>query len=83
MRVGEREADSTLANALSMSQLSDLDRDAATPEVKVVARVVDRWLEHFKKCGITRGDIDLYAEQIDRPLLAEQRREFVGGGPKQ
>jgi hypothetical protein len=26
-------------------------------------------------CGVTRGDIDLYAEQIDRPFLRDQRRE--------
>ena len=78
MRVGEQEADSTLANALSMSRLFELDGDEAIAEVKAVARVVDRWQQHFKECGVTRGDIELYAGQIDRPFLAGQRSEFLG-----
>jgi serine/threonine-protein kinase HipA len=77
MRVGEQEADATLANALSMSRMFGLDRDAAIKDVRVVARIVDRWQEHFKVCGVTRGDIELYAEQIDRPFLADQRREYL------
>lgn len=80
MRVGDEEADSTLANALSMSRMFSLDRAAALKEVKMVVRVVDAWKEHFKACGVTRGDIDQYAEQIDRPFLADQRAEFRGGG---
>lgn len=77
MRVGEQEADSTLANALSMSRMFALGMDEAIEEVRTVVRVVARWQQHFKTCGVTRGDIDLYAEQIDRPFLADQRREFV------
>jgi serine/threonine-protein kinase HipA len=77
MRVGEQEADATLANALSMSRMFGLERDAAVKDVRVVARIVDRWQEHFKVCGVTRGDIELYAEQIDRPFLADQRREYL------
>ena len=30
-------------------------------------------------CGVTLGDIDLYAEQIDRPFLWDQRRELKIG----
>jgi serine/threonine-protein kinase HipA len=78
MRVGEDEGDSTLSNALSMSHLFSLDRDDAVDEVRTVARVVARWKEHFKRLGVTDGDIDLYEEQIDRPFLSEQRQEFVG-----
>jgi serine/threonine-protein kinase HipA len=41
-----------------------------------VAQAVYGWQEHFAMCGVTRGDIDLYAEQIDRPFLRDQRREL-------
>jgi serine/threonine-protein kinase HipA len=77
MRVGEDEADSTLANALSMSAMFALDRDAAIKEVRKVARVVDAWKDHFGKEGVTAGDIDLHAEQIDRPFLRDQRRDML------
>jgi serine/threonine-protein kinase HipA len=76
MRVGEDEADSTLVNALSMAQMFDLKKDAAVQQVREVVAVVNDWQRHFSECGVTRGDIDLYAEQIDRPFLLEQRREF-------
>jgi serine/threonine-protein kinase HipA len=81
MRVGEQEADSTLANALSMSLMFSLEKDAAVRQVRAVARVVGGWKEHFKLCGVTAGDIDRYAEQIDRPFLQEQRDEIGGGSP--
>jgi serine/threonine-protein kinase HipA len=77
MRVGEEEADSTIANALSMSQLFGLDKNRATKEVRVVARCVDQWKEHFKKAGVSRRDIETYAEQIDRVFLKDQRKEFL------
>lgn len=76
MRVGESEADSTLANALSMSRMFSLNTDEAVQQVTGVVRVVNRWKEHFKRIGVTRGDIDLYAQQIDRPFLGDQRKEF-------
>jgi serine/threonine-protein kinase HipA len=79
MRVGEQEADSTLANALSMSLMFSLGRDDAVREARTVARVVGGWKEHFKSCGVTSGDIDLYAEQIDRPFLRDQRKEIEAG----
>ena len=78
MRVGEDEADSTLANALSMSHMFALEKDAAVKEVRTVARVVDRWKEHFGSVGVTRGDIELYVEQIDRAFLRDQRKQFLG-----
>jgi serine/threonine-protein kinase HipA len=77
MRVGELEADSTLSNALSLSRLFALERDAAVKQVRTVARVVNDWQGHFGSCGVTRGDIDLLAEQIDRPFLRDQRNEFL------
>jgi serine/threonine-protein kinase HipA len=73
MRVGENEGDSTLENALSMAALFALERDSAVKEIRRVARVVDGWQAHFVSCGVTRGDIELYAQHIDRPFLAEQR----------
>ena len=79
MRVGEQEADSTIVNALSMSHMFSLGKDDAVREVRTVARVVDGWKEHFKSCGVTSGDIDLYAEQIDRPFLRDQRNEIEAG----
>jgi serine/threonine-protein kinase HipA len=79
MRVGEQEADSTLANALSMAQMFGLARNEAIQEIRVVVRAVDRWREHFRECGVTRHDIESCAEQIDRPFLADQRREFGAG----
>jgi serine/threonine-protein kinase HipA len=76
MRVGDQEADATLSNALSMSRMFSLTRTQAVDEVRAVAAVVDGWQEHFAQCGVTAGDIDLYAQHIDRPFLKEQRDEF-------
>jgi serine/threonine-protein kinase HipA len=73
MRVGEQAADSTLANASSMSALFGLKSDEAAREAGAVARVVSGWREHFAACGVAPADIELYAEQIDRPFLREQR----------
>ncbi len=82
MRVGEQEADSTLANALSMAQMFALKKDDAVRELRAVTRVVDGWKEHFKACGVTSGDIGLYAEQIDRPFLRDQRNEVKSARSK-
>jgi serine/threonine-protein kinase HipA len=76
MRVGEQEADSTVANALSMSAMYGLAKNEALKEAKAVAQTVDGWKQHFTACGVTRGDIELYAEQIDRPFLRDQRGEL-------
>jgi serine/threonine-protein kinase HipA len=77
MRVGEAEADSTIENALSMSRLFALDRNQATKEVRTVARVASKWKEHFRSEGVTSRDVDLYAEQIDRSFLRDQRESFA------
>ena len=79
MRVGEQEADSTIANALSMSAMYGLTKNEAVKEAEAVARVVDGWKQHFTASGVTSGDIDLYAEQIDRPFLRDQRSELTRG----
>jgi serine/threonine-protein kinase HipA len=76
MRVGELEADSTLANAFSMAQLFDLEEKQAVAQARRVARAVAGWRQHFASCGVTQRDIELLAEQIDRPFLADQRREY-------
>lgn len=77
MRVGEAEADSTLSNALSLARLFALTRDEAIREVRSVALVVEGWKEHFASIGVSSGDIELYADQIDRPFLRDQRSEFL------
>jgi serine/threonine-protein kinase HipA len=77
MRVGESQADSTLTNALSMCELFALTKDAAVTEVQTVARTVGAWQEHFGACGVGTGDIELCADQIDRPFLRDQRAEFL------
>lgn len=76
MRVGAQEADSTLANALSMSLMFSLEKDAAVRQMRAVARIVGGWKEHFKRSGVAAADIDLYAEQIDRPFLKDQRDDI-------
>ena len=50
-----------------------MTKDQAVNAVKAVARIVDGWKEHFALCGVTTGDIDLYAEHLDRRFLKEQR----------
>jgi serine/threonine-protein kinase HipA len=79
MRVGEQAADSTLANALSMSALFGLKKDDAAGEIRAVAAVVSGWKEHFAACGVTPRDIDYHAAQIDRPFLREQREAAARG----
>jgi serine/threonine-protein kinase HipA len=76
MRVGESEADSTIENALSMSRMFGLDDNQAVKEVRTVARVVDRWQEHFKSQHVSPHDIELYGQQIDRPFLKDQRSAY-------
>ncbi|HKU14638.1 MAG TPA: HipA domain-containing protein [Steroidobacteraceae bacterium] len=77
MRVGEAQADSTIENALSQSRLFALDTNQAVEEVRAVAHVVDKWQEHFKSERVSRHDIELYAQQIDRPFLQDQRKAYL------
>ena len=75
MRVGEHEADSTLANVLSMANLFELNEKQAAAQVRRVVRVVNGWREHFASLGVTGRDVELLGEQIDRPFLMDQRRD--------
>jgi serine/threonine-protein kinase HipA len=77
MSVGTNEAESTLENALSMSSLFALKRAEAESEVRTVATAVEQWKAHFAAAGVSARDLESYAEQIDRPFLLDQRREFV------
>jgi len=69
-------ADSTLDNAMSMSTLFSLKADDAAVEVRSVCKVVEGWKHHFRRCKVTAHDIELLAEQIDRPFLRDQRTAF-------
>ena len=55
-----------------------ITREEALKELRSVVRTVDSWKQHFKDCGVTRGDIESYAEQIDRTFLQDQRAQFRG-----
>jgi serine/threonine-protein kinase HipA len=77
MRVGNDEADATLDNALSMARYFALDDKSAAAEVRQVAAVVAQWKEHFAEAGVRPRDIEMYAEQIDRPFLREQRESVL------
>jgi serine/threonine-protein kinase HipA len=76
MRVGEQQADSTLHNAMSMCRLFALKKDEAAAEVRRVGEVVGGWRAHFESVGVRPRDVELLAEQIDRPFLRQQREEF-------
>lgn len=76
MRIGRDQADSTLTNAMSMCGSFGLTTDQAAREARIVISAIDRWKKHFRSCGVSARDIDSLAEQIDRPFLATQRKEF-------
>jgi serine/threonine-protein kinase HipA len=77
MRVGTQEADSTLENALSMSEQFGLARAKAIAEVRRVSKVVASWKAHFASSGVSDGDVALLAEQLDRPFLEDQRAAYA------
>jgi serine/threonine-protein kinase HipA len=56
-----------------MAQMFGLRKPEADREVAAVVAVVNGWQEHFSRCGVRARDIELYAEQIDRPFLKDQR----------
>jgi serine/threonine-protein kinase HipA len=78
MRIGTSEAEATIENALSMASLFSLQRSEAIDEVRTVIATVDTWRHHFAAEGVGARDIESYAEQIDRPFLLDQRREYAG-----
>ncbi|MDP1902271.1 MAG: HipA domain-containing protein [Rubrivivax sp.] len=78
MRVGADMADSTIANALSEHAQFGLKRDEAEAQVRQVVAVAAGWKDHFAAAGVRSADIESLAQQIDRPFLADQRREWAG-----
>jgi serine/threonine-protein kinase HipA len=60
-----------------MAELFALDKRQSIAEVRRVARTVAGWQKHFKNCGVTPRDVELLAEQIDRPFLKKQHAEFA------
>jgi serine/threonine-protein kinase HipA len=79
MRIGTEGADSTLENALSMCSQFGLKKDDAAGEIAAVAKVIGGWQKHFAAAGVSRRDIDSYAQQIDRDFLRQQRAAFAQG----
>lgn len=77
LRVGVDAGDSTLENALSMCAQFGLKPAAAQQEIRTVAGVVARWREHFTRAGVSASDIEILAEQVDRPFLRDQRDEYT------
>jgi hypothetical protein len=53
-----------------------VDEEFVPAEKGTEACAVAGWKQHFASCGVTRADIDLYPEQIDRPFSKDQRREL-------
>jgi serine/threonine-protein kinase HipA len=78
MRVGADMADSTISNALSEHAQFGLKRDDAEAQVRQVVAAAAGWKDHFSSVGVRAADIESLAQQIDRPFLAEQRREWGG-----
>ncbi len=73
LRVGVEGHDSTIDNAMSEAHLFGVKDKQAAEEVARVAEVVNGWKAHFQQAGVSSRDIELLAEQIDRPGLASQR----------
>ncbi|WP_431047658.1 type II toxin-antitoxin system HipA family toxin [Roseateles sp. L2-2] len=78
LRVGTEGHDATIDNAMTEARLFGLKDHDASAEVARVARVVAGWKEHFRKTGVASRDIDMLAQQIDRPHLASQRAAHGG-----
>ena len=74
MRVGREGADSTLDNAMSECRSFALTSAQASVICQEVASVTRSWQEHFIAIGVSRRDIELLSDQIDRPFLLDQRR---------
>jgi serine/threonine-protein kinase HipA len=79
MRVGVEAADSMLENALSECAQFGLKKAEAMEQVKAVCAVVAEWQKHFARAGISAGDIESLAGQIERPFLREQREGWQRG----
>lgn len=74
---GERDRESSLENALSHCAAFGLTRDQAASHIRSVVAVVNQWQRHFREQGVSCGDIESIAQQIDGPFLGEQRKAFA------
>ena len=78
MRVGADMADSTIDNALSEHAQFGLKLEDAQAQVRQVVAVAADWKKHFASVGVRAADVESLAHQIDRPFLADQRRQWGG-----
>ena len=76
LRVGKREAESSIENALSEVQAFGLSKDSAVEVVKQVAFAVDGWQENFRSLGVNERDLEMMAQYIDGQFLKAQRAAF-------
>lgn len=76
LRVGKREAESSMENALSEVQAFGLSKDAAVEVVKQLAIAVDGWQAHLRSLGVKERDLEMMAQYIDGPSLKAQRAAF-------
>ena len=74
--IGEDGKTGSLANAISQCSRFGLTPDTAARHIQKVIEVVDPWKGHFKRCGVSRSDIDQLAERIDADDLLNERRHF-------
>ena len=77
MVVGNRGAESSIDNAMSMCSAYWLSPKEAAAQAATVVAVVNGWRAHFTQCGVPAELVGQYADQIDRPYLLEQRRRFA------
>lgn len=77
LRVGRREAESSIDNALSEVEAFGLKKDSAVETIRRIADVVDGWKTFFHHQGVGKKDLDLLSQYIDGPGLQPQRTEFV------
>lgn len=80
MVVGERGAESSIDNALSLSRQFWLEPKAALAHAADVARVVEGWRAHFTRAGVPAELVERLGVAIDRPFLREQRAGLLRAG---
>jgi serine/threonine-protein kinase HipA len=77
MEVGQRGAESSIENALSMARHYGLNPKEAVDEARIVACAVDAWQAHFLSAGVPSGAIAALSACLDRPQLLESRRALI------
>ena len=77
MRVGAMTSDATLENALSECGQFGLKKAEAVAQLKRVCDAMAGWQTHFARTGVSPGDIESLATQIDRPFLRDQRASLL------